>query len=165
MTRRVVAIIAAAIALIFVIAYVIGIRAYVITSDSMAPKYSTNSLTLLNSRARAEEIQVDDVVGVRVGTSLVFHRVGKIDDEEHTALLYGDWDGIEKGQEVKLDNSVLLGKEILTIPYVGGWIEPLRGNAGATWVVAGVIIVLLLFPWEKVKALRSRHTQKSVEET
>lgn len=96
------------------------------------------------------------ILGVRVGTSLVFHRVG-VNNEEHTALLYGDWDGIEKGQEVKLDNSVLLGKEILTIPYVGGWIEPLRGHAGVTWVIAGVLIVLLVFPWEK--------RQKSAEET
>lgn len=146
---KIIAVIATVIVIAVIVGYIAGIRPYVISSDSMAPKYPKGSLTLINSRIRAEDIAIDDVIGIRVGNSLVFHRVGEIDREAGTALLYGDYQGKDVGTVVELNNSVLLGKEIMTVPGIGNVVGVLIGHGGVIAGVGAAVIALCLIPWER----------------
>lgn len=72
-----------------------------------------------------------------------------------TALLYGDLQGSEYGHQVELNNSVLLGREVLTVPGVGA-VAGLFVGRGWIVIVMMVFIIAALIPWERL--IRRRKT-------
>ena len=147
----------------FLAAYVFGVRAYIIRSDSMAPKYPKGSLAFLDSRVPADDIRVDDVIGIRDGNLAVFHRVAEIREGgeagDRTAILYGDAKGKAHSSELPLSNSTLLGRELFTLPGIGSAAALLSGKGLYVLLIGAVLLAAAAFPWEKLSP-RSKGAKK-----
>ena len=134
-------------------AYVFGVRAYIIRSDSMSPKYPKGSLTFLDSRVTAEDIRKDDVIGIKDGNLAVFHRVAEIRTDaetgDRTAVLFGDAEGRAHSSDMALNNSTLLGRELLTIPVIGSVAGALSGKFLPVLLIGAILAVVAAIPWEQ----------------
>ena len=149
--------------------FLAGIRPYILISDSMSPNRPAGSLALLDSRVRPEDLKTDDVIGIRVEGSLVFHRMGEIPEEknnssEYTVFLYGDSAGKENGTEVTVNAGNLLGREIITIPVLGSVAGVLAGRSALIWLFALLLLIGSFLPWRRLAA-RAKCIFKSHKET
>ena len=118
------------------IAVIIGIRPFVMISESMHPEVPKNSLVLLDTSSKMDDVAVGDNVAYLLGKVEAMHKVTERTDEELTVKSLAD-DG-----ESTVTASTYMGKEILSIPQVGSWI---RKVLDYKWVViiaaAGLIII------------------------
>ena len=55
-----------------------------------------------------------------------------------------------------MNNSLLLGKEVLTIPEIGGVVSGLIGHGGLMAGIGIVVIILCLVPWERIVRKRKK---------
>ena len=71
-TKRITAA-AAAISLLFLVLYALGIRPYIVLSGSMEPSISTGSIVLVDTLHRNPKI--NDVITYQIGSNRVTHRM------------------------------------------------------------------------------------------
>ena len=123
------------IGIISLIAVIMGIRPFVMISESMHPEIPKNSLVLLDTRAKMTDVAVGDNVAYVLGKVEAMHKVMEKTDTELTVQSLAD-----EGTSV-ITPSTYLGKEVLSIPQVGGWI---RRTLDYKWIViiasAGLIV-------------------------
>ncbi len=105
------------IGIVSLIAVIVGIRPFVMISESMHPEVPKNSLVLLNTSSKMDDVAVGDNVAYLLGKVDAMHKVTERTDEELTVKSLAD-DG-----ESTVNASSYVGKEILSIPAVGGWIR------------------------------------------
>ena len=122
------------------IAVMAGIRPFVMISESMHPEVPKNSLVLLDTRGNISDVAVGDNVAYLLGKVEAMHKVVSIDTGEageKTLIVRSLADNGESTVTV----STYMGKEILSIPAVGGWI---RKALDYKWIViiasAGLIV-------------------------
>ena len=122
--------------IVSLIAVIIGIRPFVMISESMHPEVPKNSLVLLDTSSKMDDVAVGDNVAYLLGKVEAMHKVTERKDEELTVKSLAD-DG-----ESAVTASTYVGKEVLLIPQVGGWI---RKALDYKWIVilaaAGLIII------------------------
>lgn len=105
------------IGIVSLISVIIGIRPFVMISESMHPEVPKNSLVLLDTSSKMDDVAVGDNVAYLLGKVEAMHKVTERTDEELTVKSLAD-DG-----ESVVTADTYLGKEILSIPAVGGWIR------------------------------------------
>ena len=124
------------IGIVSLISVIIGIRPFVMISESMHPEVSKNSLVLLDTSSKMDDVAVGDNVAYLLGKVEAMHKVTERTDEELTVKSLAD-DGVST-----VTASTYMGKEILSMPAVGGWI---RKALDYKWIViiaaAGLIII------------------------
>lgn len=124
------------IGIVSLISVIIGIRPFVMISESMHPEVPKNSLVLLDTSSKMDDVAVGDNVAYLLGKVEAMHKVTERTDEELTVKSLAD-DGVST-----VTASTYMGKEILSIPAVGGWI---RKALDYKWIViiaaAGLIII------------------------
>ena len=124
------------IGIVSLIAVIMGIRPFVMISESMHPEVPKNSLVLLDTSSKIDDVAVGDDVAYLLGKVEAMHKVTERTDEELMVRSLAD-DG-----ESTVTASIYMGKEILSIPQVGGWI---RKALDYKWIViiaaAGLIII------------------------
>ena len=121
-----------------------GIRPFVMISESMHPEVPKNSLVLLDTASKMDDVAVGDNVAYLLGKVEAMHKVSRIEPEELVVKSLAD-DG-----ESTVTVSTYVGKEVLSIPQVGGWI---RKALEYKWIVigiAGVLIVAGCIPRKKM---------------
>ena len=118
------------------IAVVMGIRPFVMISESMHPEVPKNSLVLLDTSSHMDDVAIGDNVAYLLGKVEAMHKVSRIEPEELVVKSLADYG------ESTVTASTYVGKEVLSIPQVGGWI---RNTLDYKWIVivaaAGLIII------------------------
>ena len=104
-------------------------------SESMHPEVAKNSLVLLDTSFKLEDVKTGDNVGYVLGKVEAMHKVSRIEPEELVVKSLAD-DG-----DSTVTASTYVGKEVLSIPAVGGWI---RKALNYKWIVIIAAIVLII---------------------
>ena len=124
-----------AIGIVSLIAVIMGIRPFVMISESMHPEVPKGSLVLLDTRSKMDDVAVGDNVAYLLGKVEAMHKVTEKTDEELIVRSLAD-DG-----ETTVTASTYMGKEVLSIPQVGGWI---RSVLRFRWVVVTIAVALII---------------------
>ena len=112
-----------------------GIRPFVMISESMHPEVPKNSLVLLNTTSNMDDVAVGDNVAYLLGKVEAMHKVTERTEDELTVRSLAD-DG-----ESTVTVSTYLGREVLAIPGIGGWI---RRVIDYKWIVIGIAAVFII---------------------
>ena len=124
------------IGIVSLISVIIGIRPFVMISESMYPEVPKNSLVLLNTTSKMDDVAVGDNVAYLLGQVEAMHKTVSVSSDEIMVKSLAD-DG-----ESTVTVSTYVGKEVLSIPQVGGWI---RRALDYKWIVivaaTGLIII------------------------
>ena len=141
-----------------------GYRAYVITSDSMEPAIN-NGDAIIVKNCEEEDLQTDDVITFEQNQKIITHRIQKIEEDqttkEKTYITKGDNNNIEDSENIKY--SAIIGKCILTIPYLGKIILVLE-NKLIILIIILIILILFFFKIQKQEKLENRREKKRIEE-
>ena len=122
--------------IVSLIAAVAGIRPFVMISESMHPEVPKGSLVLLNTNSKMNDAAVGDNVAYVLGKVEAMHKTVSVGSGELVVKSLAD------NGESTVTPSTYLGKEVLSIPAVGGWI---RKMLDYKWIVivAGVGLVVI----------------------
>ena len=141
-----------------------GYRAYVITSDSMEPAIN-NGDAIVVKNCEEEDLQTGDVITFEQNQEVITHRIQKIEEDqttkEKTYITKGDNNNIEDSENIKY--SAIIGKCILTIPYLGKIILVLE-NKLIILIIILIILILFFFKIQKQEKLENRREKKKIEE-
>lgn len=132
--------------LISVVGVMMGIRPFVMISESMYPEVVKGSLVLLDTASNVTDVAVGDNVAYILGSVEAMHKVSRIEPEELVVKSLAD-DG-----ESTVTASTYVGKEILSIPAVGGWIRSVLNYKWIVIVAAGVLIIAGCIPRKRTTA-------------
>jgi len=127
-----------ALGIISLIAVMAGIHPFVMISESMHSEVPKNSLVLLSTHTALGDIDVGDNVAYVLGKVEAMHKVVSTDAGENQELIVKSLD--DDGESV-VNASNYIGKELLSIPQVGGWI---RSALNYKWVVIIAAIGLMV---------------------
>ena len=122
--------------IVSLIAVIMGIRPFVMISESMHPEVPKNSLVLLNTSSKMDDV----AVGYVLGKVEAMHKTVSVGSDESVVKSLAD-DG-----ESTVNASTYLGKEALSIPQVGGWIRKALDYKWAIVAVAGMLIIIGCIP-------------------
>ena len=126
--------------IVSLIAVIMGICPFVMISESMHPEVPKNSLVLLNTSSKMDDVAVGDNVGYVLGKVEAMHKTVSVGSDEIVVKSLAD-DG-----ESPVNASTYLGKEALSIPQVGGWIRKALDYKWAIVAVAGMLIIIGCIP-------------------
>lgn len=129
-----------AIGIVSLIAVIMGIRPFVMISESMHPEVTKNSLVLPNTTSKMDDVAVGDNVAYLLDKVEAMHKVSERTDTELIVRSLAD-DG-----ESTVTASTYMGKEILSIPAVGGWIREIVKYKWAVILEAMALIVVGCVP-------------------
>ena len=96
---------------------------------------------------------------------VITHRIQKIEEDqttkEKTYITKGDNNNIEDSENIKF--SAIIGKCILTIPYLGNIISVLE-NKLIVLIIILIILILFFLKIQKQEKLENRREKKKIEE-
>ena len=142
-----------------------GYRAYIITSDSMEPSIKHGDVVIVK-KSKEENLQTGDVITFEQNQELITHRIQKIEEDqttnEKTYITKGDNNNIEDSENIKF--SAIIGKCILTIPYLGNIISVLE-NKLIVLIIILIILILFFLKIQKQEKLENRREKKKIEES
>lgn len=119
--------------------FLLGIRPYVVQTESMTPAIPSGSVCFVNQQTDYDRIAVGDVIAFRVGRSTIFlHRAVAID--EYGITTKGDANNIPDNALVTREN--FIGKEIFFIPEIGDKIGELRTEKGMLIFIVLIIVII-----------------------
>ena len=120
-----------------------GLRPFVMISESMHPEVPKNSLVLLDTSASVEQVEVGDNVAYVLGKVEAMHKTASVGSDEIVVKSLAD-----QG-ETLVSADMYVGKEVLSIPAVGGWIRSVLYYKWAVIGIAGALIVVGCIPRKK----------------
>lgn len=122
------------------IAVMMGLRPFVMISESMHPEVPKNSLVLLDTRSNVTDVAVGDNVAYLLGKVEAMHKVCRIESDKLIVRSLAD------NGESTVTASTYMGKEVLSIPQVGGWIREALDYKWIVIVAAGGLIIAGCIP-------------------
>lgn len=141
-----------------------GYRAYVITSDSMEPAIN-NGDAIVVKNCEEEDLQTGDVITFEQKQEVITHRIQKIEEDqttkEKTYITKGDNNNMEDSEHINF--SAIIGKCVLTIPYLGNIISVLE-NKLIILIIILIILILFFLKIQKQEKLENRREKKKIEE-
>lgn len=137
---------------------VLGIKAYIITTESMSPSLKKGDVVLIKQE---DKIKVGDIITFNQnGTGeIITHRVTRI--EENGYITKGDSNVDEDSKIVRQED--IQGKEILRIPWLGKYIEELK-KIRYLFIILIIIITIALHKKRLNRKKVVRRIKKEVED-
>ena len=130
-----------------------GIRPFVMISESMHPEVPKNSLVLLDTTSNYSDVAVGDNVAYLLGKVEAMHKVVSIDTGEAGEKTLVVKSLADDGESM-VTGSTYLGKEVLVVPGVGGWIREIVKYRWVVIVAAAVLIIAGCIPGKRTTATR-----------
>lgn len=127
--------------IVSLIAVIAGIRPFVMISESMHPEVPKNSLVLLDTASNVTDVAVGDNVAYVLGKVEAMHKTTRLSSDDN-----GNVDEIvvrslaDDGESV-VTASTYLGRQVLAVPGVGGW---LRSVLNYKWIVVAIAVALIV---------------------
>ena len=135
--------------IVSLISVIIGIRPFLMISESMHPEVPKNSLVLLDTSSHMDDVAIGDNVAYLLGKVEAMHKTVSVGSDELVVKSLAD-DG-----ESTVTASTYVGKEVLSIPQVGGWI---RKALDYKWIVIGIAGVLIVAVRDRTAGLEGQIT-------
>lgn len=151
-------------AVLLVGARVFGLQVYTVLSGSMEPTYKTGSVIYVKP-VKASQVEVGDPISFVLNEELtvVTHRVIDIDTDKKQFHTKGDANSSADGGSVHFEN--LIGKPILSIPYLGYFVTYIRKPPGLYLAIAGAaILMLLVFLPDLFAEKKVKERKKTIED-
>lgn len=140
-----------------------GYKAYIITTNSMAPSINSGDVIIVKSLDEKEELQVGDVITFVQGSKVVTHRITNIEESgEKVYTTKGDNNNLEDNKKVEYDQ--IEGKVVVTIPKLGFFINILDNQIVFLLIVL-LILVLLYLRVKKEEKIEKRREKRKIEQT
>jgi len=132
--------------------FLVGVKPYVVESDSMKPKFQAGDISFINTKTKYENIKEKDIIAFKIESGkYITHRVIKITDEGFETQ--GDANNVSDGISTTKDNYI--GKNVFSLPKAGFIIKAIQTTKGKiiiiTLIVALFIIGILFGKDEKKK--------------
>jgi signal peptidase len=121
---------------------VAGHKIYIVMSGSMEPALQVGSIVLVRPLA-AEEIRPGDIVTFRnqYSPDVVSHRVHHVEEEENGLLFYTKGDANEVLDPLPVPARLLVGKVVLTVPYLGYLFAYARSREGQMLLLGLAVLI------------------------
>jgi signal peptidase I len=117
-----------------------GISLFAVQSGSMQPSLKTGSLIISK---KADKYQVGDVITFKYAKTTVTHRIYSIGNSTGQTTFTTKGDANNAPDSEKVSSGMIIGKEVLTIPYIGYLLSLFRTKNGLfVLIILGVTIVL-----------------------
>lgn len=129
-----------AIGIVSPVGVMMGVRPFVMISESMHPEVPKNSLVLLDARSNISDVAIGDNVAYLLGKVEAMHKVSRIEPDKLIVRSL-----VDEGVSV-VTPSTYLGKEVLSIPQIGGWIRRTLDYKWIVIVIAGLLVVAGCIP-------------------
>ena len=123
-----------------------GLRPRILVTASMEPGILKNSFVLVNTAVPYEQLSEGQVIAFRAGQTEVLHRITDI--AENGSLTVEPDNGSGEAIVEKVD---YVGKEIIAIPFIGGWLKVMLRHMWIVIVAAVMLVVVGCLPYEKKK--------------
>ena len=145
----------------FVLSYAYGIQPFVVESGSMEPQIHVGSVCFVNTRAKYEDIKLDDIIAFNSkGGMRVTHRVVSISEEGFE--IKGDANETKDGPIVTREGYI--GKTLFSVPKVGFVIKEIQKPTGM--IIGGItiiIFVLIGFLFDDSKEEKAKHEKEKAK--
>lgn len=140
---------------------ILGYKAYIVTTDSMQPSINAGDIVIVKN-GKKDKIRQGDVITFNQNDEVITHRVIKNITEESNVeyITKGDNNNTEDTFKVKYDD--VIGKVIITIPYLGKIISILD-NKIIILILLLVILIIIFIKIEKNEKLENRREKKKIE--
>ena len=132
--------------LISVVSVMMGLRPFVMISESMHPEVPRNALVLLDTRSNVPDVEVGDNVGYVLGKVVAMHKTTRVSSDDSGNVDEIVVNSLADDGETTVTASTYLGKEVLHIPGVGGWIRKALEYKWIVIVTAGLLIIAGCIP-------------------
>jgi len=132
-----------------------GYGAAVVLSGSMEPELSAGDLIFVKEAAT---VKTGDIVVFQEASILVVHRIIDVDGDVITTK--GDANSVA---DQPIDRSVIKGKVMFAVPYVGTLVNILKTPFGVIFIIAAAILLLEL-PRRYEKKKDDEEKQRIIEE-
>ena len=120
--------------------YLFGLKAYIITTDSMKPHINSGDVIII-SKVSEENLKVGDVITFKKDEEVITHRIIKINkSEENDYITKGDNNNIEDQKSISYKD--IEGRKVLRIPFLGKIIMKLQDEV---YIIILIIIALVLY--------------------
>lgn len=128
-------------------------RIYIVDSGSMSPAIETDSMIIVKELG-AEEIEVGDIITYYGHNkySRVTHRVVELSNGKDSIITKGDANN--SNDPIPLDSSKLIGKVVITLPWIGKVFRYLNTELGMA------ILITLMILWIVVPIIASKIKKK-----
>lgn len=136
-------------------------KAYIVTTDSMQPSINAGDIVIVKN-GKKDKIGQGDVITFNQNDEVITHRVIKNITEENNVeyITKGDNNNTEDTFKVKYDD--VIGKMVITIPYLGKIISILD-NKIIILILLLVILIIIFIKIEKNEKLENRREKKKIE--
>ena len=140
---------------------ILGYKAYMVTTDSMQPSINAGDIVIVKN-GKKDKIGQGDVITFNQNDEVITHRVIKNITEENNVeyITKGDNNNTEDTFKVKYDD--VIGKMVITIPYLGKIISILD-NKIIILILLLVILIIIFIKIEKNEKLENRREKKKIE--
>lgn len=140
---------------------ILGYKAYIVTTDSMQPSINAGDIVIVKN-GKKDKIGQGDVITFNQNDEVITHRVIKNITEENNVeyITKGDNNNTEDTFKVKYDD--VIGKMVITIPYLGKIISILD-NKIIILILLLVILMIIFIKIEKNEKLENRREKKKIE--
>ena len=136
-----------ALATVMIAGIAIGLRPRILVTASMEPGILKNSLVLVNTAVPYEQLSEGQVIAFRAGQTEVLHRITEIAEDGSLTVEPDNGSG-----EAIVDKVDYVGKEILAIPFIGGWFKVMLRHMWIVIVVAVMLVIAGCLPYGKKQA-------------
>ena len=122
---------------LFFVPMMFGIMPYIVMSGSMEPEIKTGSVAYINSKVKAEEIKIGDIIGFTTKEGQVTHRVVEI-NSDGSFVTKGDNNEENDSNPVQADK--VKGKTIFSIPVLGRLAGFVKSKQGIIFVCVYIFL-------------------------
>ncbi len=120
--------------------FLVGIKPYVVESDSMKPKFAAGDICFINTKTDYEDIKEKDIIAFKIESGkYITHRVIKITDEGFETQ--GDANNVSDGVSTNKDNYI--GKNVFSLPKAGVFIKAIQTTKGKIVAVAFIVSLFI----------------------
>lgn len=139
-----------------------GYEAYIITTDSMTPTIRAGDV-IITKKVGKEKIQKGDIITFYTNSEINTHRITNIEEKDNETYYTtkGDNNNVEDSQKIKF--SEIIGKHIITLPYLGTFIRIME-NKVVFLIVILIILILYFLKIQQIDKKEKRREKKKIEE-
>ncbi len=140
-----------------------GYRAYIITSKSMEPTINIGDVIIVK-KCKENKINTGDIITFKNNNEIITHRILSIQENEEKETLYvtkGDNNNTEDVEKVSFSN--VIGKSVLTIPYLGKAIM-MVDNKLIILIIILVTLILVFLKIQRREKIENRREKKKIED-
>lgn len=120
--------------LLLIISGALGIKPYIIVSESMKPTLNIGDVVFIG-RAEFDRVKIGNIIAYFDGQKVVIHRVysiGKANGERKYLIAKGD--AVKNPDPILVSKEMFLGEIVFKIPYIGLAILYLKEFINYTWL-------------------------------